>query len=201
MKQAIQVRDGVPASQYHRSHLPHFEAGEVPQHICIRLADSLPQAVLARWRSELANLPVARHAAEMRERTEAALDQGHGACWLRHPQVASVVQETLLRFDNARYLLHAWVIMPNHVHALMTVLGGSYLSTILHSWKSYTAKVANRSLGRKGTFWQADYFDRVMRDEVHYAATVDYIHWNPVKAGLCAKPENWPWSSFRRAQD
>ena len=198
MKQAIQVRDGTPASQYHRSHLPHFEAGEVPQHICFRLADSLPQAALARWRSELANLPTATHAAEMRKRTEAALDQGHGACWLRRPQVAAVVQETLLLFDNVRYLLHAWVIMPNHVHALMTVLDGSYLSTILHSWKSYTAKSANRSLRRKGEFWQADYFDRVMRDEAHFAATVDYIHRNPVKAGLCAKPEDWPWSSIHR---
>ena len=136
----------------------------------------------------------------MRERTEAALDQGKGACWLRCPQVAAVVRATLLRFDNVRYLLHAWVIMRNHVHALMTVLDGSYLSTILHSWKSYTAKSANRSLGRKGAFWQADYFDRVMRDEAHYAATVDYIHWNPVTAGLCAKPEDWPWSSIHRTR-
>ena len=200
MQQASQIRGGVPTSQYHRSNLPHFEAGEVPQHICFRLADSLPQAVLARWRAELASVPTAKRAAEMRERMEAALDQGRGACWLRCPQVAAVVQATLLRFDNVRYLLHTWVIMPNHVHALMTVLGGSYLSTILHSWKSYTAKSANRSLGRKGAFWQADYFDRVMRDEAHYAATVDYIHWNPVKAGLCAKPEDWPWSSIHRTR-
>ena len=134
----------------------------------------------------------------MRERTEAALDRGYGACWLRRPQVAALVQEALLHFDNNRYLLHAWVIMPNHVHALATALGGRYLSTIVHSWKSFTAKSANRSLEREGAFWQADYFDRVMRDEAHFAATVDYIHWNPVKAGLCAKPEDWPWSSIHR---
>ena len=134
----------------------------------------------------------------MRERTEAALDKGYGACWLRRPQVAALVQEASLHFDNNRYLLHAWVIMPNHVHALATALGGTYLSTIVHSWKSFTAKSANRSLEREGAFWQADYFDRVMRDEAHFAATVDYIHWNPVKAGLCAKPEDWPWSSIHR---
>ena len=136
----------------------------------------------------------------MRERVEAALDRGYGACWLRRPQVAALVQEALLHFEHTRYILHAWVIMPNHVHALMTALGGRHLSAILHSWKSFTAKSANRHLGRNGEFWQPDYFDRVMRDEAHFAATVDYIHWNPVKAGLCAKPEDWPWSSFSRTQ-
>ncbi|MDE0274220.1 MAG: transposase [Gammaproteobacteria bacterium] len=200
MKQANQVREVTPASQYHRTHLPHFEAGEVPQHISFRLADSLPEMILARWRSELVSLPEAKRTAEMRERVEAALDRGYGTCWLRRPQVAALVQEALLHFEHTRYVLHAWVIMPNHVHALMTALGGRHLSAILHSWKSFTAKSANRHLGRKGEFWQADYFDRVMRDEAHFAATVDYIHWNPVKAGLCAKPEDWPWSSFSRTR-
>lgn len=200
MKQASQVREVTPASQYHRTHLPHFEAGEVPQHICFRLADSLPQVVLKRLISELTGLPEAERAAEMRERMEAVLDRGYGACWLRRPQIAALVREALLYFDHARYILHAWVIMPNHVHALVTVLSGRHLSAILHSWKSFTAKSANRHLGREGKFWQVDYFDRVMRDEAHFAATVDYIHWNPVKAGLCAKPEDWPWSSFNRTQ-
>lgn len=200
MKQSGQARGVAPASQYHRTHLPHFEAGEVPQHVCFRLADSLPSAVVAAWRPELSRLPEARRAAGTRERAEAALDRGYGACWLRRPEVAALVQAAIMHFDQKRYVLHAWVIMPNHVHALVTALEGRYLSGILHSWKSFTATSANRYLGRRGEFWQADYFDRVMRDEAHFAATMDYIHWNPVKAGLCNKPEDWPWSSFARTQ-
>ena len=201
MKQANPTRRVSPASQYHRTYLPHFEAGEVPQHICFRLADSLPQVLLTHWRSELARLPKTRRTAEMRKQMEAALDRGYGACWLRRPQIATLVQDAMLRFDRTRYLLHEWVVMPNHVHVLMTALGGRSLSAILHSWKSFTANSANRTLGREGKFWQTDYFDRVMRDEAHFAVTTEYIHWNPVKAGLCAKPEDWPWSSINRTRD
>ena len=200
MKQSGPARGVAPASQYHRSHLPHFEAGEAPQHVCFRLADSLPAAVVAGWRPELSRLPEAWRAAGMRERAEAALDRGHGACWLCRPEVAALVRDAILHFDGIRYVLHAWVVMPNHVHALVTPLDGWPLSAILHSWKSFTATSANRLLGRRGGFWQADYFDRAMRGEAHFAATADYIHWNPVKAGLCAKPEDWPWSSYGRTQ-
>ena len=86
--------------------------------------------------------------------------------------------------------------MPNHVHVLVTLLDGLSLSGVVHSWKSYTAKQANKLLGRNGAFWHADSFDRFMRDEDHFATTLDYIHWNPVKAGLCAQAGGWEWSSY-----
>lgn len=50
-------------------------------------------------------------------------------------------------------------------------------------------------LGRKGPFWRKDYFDRYMRNEEHYARTVEYVENNPVRAGLCATPPAWPWGS------
>ena len=183
-----------PSSRYHRTHLPHFEAGEVPQHVCFRLADSLPQHLLQQWEQELGRLPKAKH--QKRRRIEEALDQGHGACWLRRPEIAALVRGALKHFKGDLYRLHAWVVMPNHVHVLVTPLNGHSLSGIVHSWKSYTANQANKVLERSGTFWYRDYFDRFMRDEDHFAATVDYIHWNPVKAGLCTAPSAWEWTSY-----
>ena len=185
-----------PSSQYHRTGLPHFEAGEVPQHICFRLADSLPQSLLGEWEEELQRLPETEQQNERRQRIEAALDQGHGACWLQRPEIATLVRGALCHFNGDRYRLHGWVIMPNHVHVLVTPLGDHSLSGVVHSWKSYTAKQANKLLGRSGPFWHADYFDRFMRDEGHFVTTLEYIHGNPVKAGLCRDPSAWEWTSY-----
>ena len=185
-----------PSSQYHRTGLPHFEAGEVPQHICFRLADSLPQSLLREWEEELQRLPETEQQNERRQRIEAALDQGHGVCWLQRPEIATLVRGALCHFNGDRYRLHGWVIMPNHVHVLVTPLGDHSLSGVVHSWKSYTATQANKLLGRSGPFWHADYFDRFMRDEGHFVTTLKYIHGNPVKAGLCTDPSAWEWTSY-----
>ena len=184
-----------PSTPFHRTYLPHFEAGAVPQHICFRLADSLPRELLLQWKEELQRLAENDRETERRRRIDAALDRGYGACWLRQSEVATLVRGALLRFDGTRYRLHEWVIMPNHVHVLATPLHGFSLSSIVHSWKSYTAKQANKVLKRQGEFWQKDYFDRFIRDEEHYQATAEYIHRNPVMAGLCEKEEHWEWSS------
>ena len=67
----------------------------------------------------------------------------------------------------------------------------------MQSFKSYTAHEANRLIGRRGKFWLDDYFDRYIRNGEHYRKAVAYIENNPVKAKLCSKPEEWPFSSAR----
>ncbi len=178
-----------------RGYLPHYEGGEIPQSITFRLHDSLPQALLDQWRDELARLPEDKRQNERRKRIDVALDAGYGECWLRDPRIGQLVEDALLHFDGQRYRLHAWVVMPNHVHALVTPLPENSLSSILHSWKSFTAKEANRGLGRSGAFWLEEYFDRAIRDENHFNNVVKYIENNPVKAGLCEKPADWLWGS------
>src|SRR6202042_3814966 len=130
------------------------------------------------------------------ERIDSFLDQGHGELFLADPRIANLVQSALKHFDGKRYDLHGWVIMPNHVHVLFTQRAGHRLSDILHSWKSFTAKEANKILGRKGAFWQDDYFDRFIRDDEHFCNTQEYMAFDPVKAGLCPRPEDWLFSSF-----
>jgi putative DNA methylase len=188
-----------------RGYLPHWEAGEVAQAITFRLADSLPAALLARWENQLETLANSARDYERRKRIERALDSGHGSGSLSKPAIGEMVENALLHFDAERYRLHAWCVMPNHVHVLATPMDGSRLSDILHSWKSFTAKKANALLVRKGAFWAQEYFDRAIRDAVHYANAVEYFAMNPVRAGLCGAPEAWrfssSWSGRVRAND
>src|SRR5204863_3600125 len=83
---------------------------------------------------------------------------------------------------------------------LYTPLPGWELSQIAHTWKSYTANECNKVLKRKGEFWQREPFDRYIRDRRHFDRTLRYIEANPVKPGLCARPEDWRWSSAFGAQ-
>ncbi len=184
---------------YSRGYLPHLDAPNVLQTITFRLADSLPQETLRRLEDELAGLPETTRNVERRRAIDARLDAGLGCCALRHPHLAAVMQQTLLKFDGQRYRLLAWCVMPNHVHTL--VEPKAPLAKIVQSWKSFTGRWALRrntelGLGLRGKrLWMRDYWDRFIRDETHFHGAVRYIHHNPVKAGLCRTPADWLWSS------
>jgi type I restriction enzyme R subunit/putative DNA methylase len=122
------------------------------------------------------------------DKVEGLLDAGHGACWLSKPSVADLVADALKIFAGQRYELRSWVVMPNHVHAVVWPMPGQVLSKILHSWKSFTSKPANRLLHRTGEFWQKESFDHWIRDEAECARLVAYVERNPVKSGLCRAP-------------
>ncbi len=171
-----------------RGYLPHFDSAETVQFVTFRLADSLPRAVaesLAKLTDNLAE-------------TDHKLDGSLGACWLKQPLVARLVEDAIMHFDGERYRLLAWCIMPNHVHVVVEAADGHSLGTIVRSWKSFTANRANKALGRSGPFWHRDYFDRFIRDEGHLSRTIDYVENNPVKAGLTSSTIDWQWSSARR---
>ncbi len=193
-------QSSTPDGWHSRGYLPHFDGGEIPQFITFRLADSMPQELLARWRVELGREKNIDVDAALRKRVELYLDQGYGECQLKDPHIAESVQNSLLFFDGKRYRLTAWVLMPNHAHLLLTPCAGQKLSRILQSLKSYTANEANKLAVREGQFWQPESFDRHVRDANHFAKVVAYIENNPVKARLCKKPEEWRFSSawFRK---
>ena len=177
-----------------RGYLPHFDA-EIPQFITFRLHDSLPRSVLLGWQEELKREQRSAVQAILRRRVEAYLDQGHGCCDLKNPLVANMVQNALLFHDLTKYRLTAWCVMPNHVHLVCTPNMGHSLAEIAHSLKSFTAKEANKLLGRTGHFWQKEYFDRYIRNARHYGKVVAYIENNPVISRLCERPSDWPFSS------
>jgi putative DNA methylase len=184
-----------PKFWYSRGYLPHYDPGSIVQFVTFRLADSLPQAVLERYRSRAEQKIISR--IEYHRLIESYLDAGRGSRHLQNASVAAMIEENLLYFHGKRYVLIAWVIMPNHIHLLLRPLNEAPLAVIVHSMKSFTAKRANELLGLTGKFWSNDYFDRYMRDREHFEKTIAYIHNNPVKAGLCAHAADWPYGSAR----
>jgi REP element-mobilizing transposase RayT len=174
-----------------RGYLPHCDTPGLLQAITFRLEDSLPVQVLHRLMQESEN------EVEKLKHIEQMLDAEHGECWLKQPAVAHIVEDALLHGDGRSYCLLAWCVMPNHVHVLIETQNGYSLPKVVQGWKSYTARLINRHLGRTGTVWMRDYFDRYIRDDHHLAAVITYIHANPVKAGLATSEQEWAHSSAR----
>ncbi|MGB9458648.1 MAG: transposase [Bryobacteraceae bacterium] len=119
-----------------------------------------------------------------------------GARWLGQARIAAILAQALIHGETVRrsYDLLAWVIMPNHVHVVMQPIRP--LSEIMRWLKAATANRANALLGRTGTaFWQREYFDRWIRSENQLAPVIAYVEDNPVRSGLAACSEEWPWSS------
>ena len=180
---------------YSRGYLPHLDEPDRIQFITFRVADSMPQLVLDAADEALRRGEITK--AGRRKRIEYYLDQGHGACWLKNPAIAELVECSLRHFDGERYRLLAWCVMPNHVHALAEMMDGFPLEDVVQNWKSYTAHEMNRMLGRRGRVWQPEGFDRYIRDETHFNRAVGYIEENPVNSGLVVDAKDWAWSSAR----
>ena len=96
----------------------------------------------------------------------------------------------------AGMVLHEWVVMPNHVHVIVWPMPNHLLSDILKSWKQFTSRRAKKilHLGEE-PFWQPESYDHWIRNDEERARIARYIRNNPVTAGLCARPEDWKWSS------
>ncbi|HEY4233220.1 MAG TPA: hypothetical protein VGM76_07325 [Lacipirellulaceae bacterium] len=121
------------------------------------------------------------------------LDQGHGACLLRNSAAAAEVASALGHFDGDRYVLTDYVVMPNHVHVLVCLLGETELTAQCESWKKYSAGQINALSGRRGRFWQAESFDHLVRTPEHFDYFRQYIADNPRRAKLKAA-EYLHWS-------
>lgn len=178
-----------------RGYLPHFDGDHVPQFVTYRLAGTLPKKILMQYKLQLERGII--NEIEYHKLVDDYLDRNNGESFLRWSEIAALVEENLLHFDDLKYNLHAWVVMPNHVHVLFTPINGYKLASIMHSTKSYTATRANKLLGRTGDLSAREIFDRYIRNADHFVNTVNYIHSNPVKAGLCINARDWPNSSAR----
>jgi REP element-mobilizing transposase RayT len=175
-----------------RGRLPHWQLDESTYFVTFRLRDSLPKHIalaLFREREQMMRMTVTT--AERAEvdrlfalKLDSHLDEGHGSCIFRDETNAAIVAGALQFFDRVRYQLHAWCVMPNHVHVIFYLKHGADLEWVLHSWKSYTA----HEIGR-GVIWQREYCDRIVRDARDFWSTRNYVLNNPFKAGLT----NWKW--------
>jgi putative transposase len=167
-----------------------------------RLPHWIPEqsSIFVTWRLA-GTLPVAAQETTWRE-ADAALDRSVcGPRWLAQTAIAEITAEALCYGERVgKYRLHAWVVMPNHVHAVVTP--ESPFSEIMRWLKWTTARRSNQLLGRRGiAFWQDESHDHWIRDSAEFKSIVAYVEWNPVTAGLVELPELWRWSSAWKADE
>jgi putative transposase len=187
--------------------LPHWTQAGTVCFITFRTADSIPADVLRGWhadrdrwlrthgidpafpdwRDSLRQLDrdlQCEFARTFSDRWHRELDSCSGACVLRRPGLARIVADSLLHFDGARYEMHDFVVMPNHVHLLAAFADERGMLDQCDSWKHFTAREINRSIGVHGRFWQQDGFDHLVRTVKQWESFQRYIAANPAKAGL-----------------
>jgi hypothetical protein len=164
--------------------LPHWQQGEVMQFITFRLKDDMPREKLLEWEQDLIlwkrHHPLPWSDEVWRQyhhrftwRLEEWLDAGSGSCLLADTTRRDILAETIMHDHGNRANHHAWVIMPNHAHLLLTPLYP--IDGLLKNWKGISA----RRMGN-GSIWQKGYRDTMIRDEKHFANVVRYIRRNPV---------------------
>lgn len=170
--------------------LPHWRQDGKTQFITFRLSDSLPQSKLqelSQAKEEWLKThpqPWSESTKEeynslIGERIDKWLDAGYGCCTLKDPDMRRIVTDAFLHFNNERYVLLALVVMPNHVHALLTPCEGHDVIATIGRIKGFTASRINKVIGGKGEFWQRDSFDRILRNEMDFDAKLQYIINNP----------------------
>ena len=143
---------------------------------------------------------------------ERMLHEDKGPLWLKDPSIARIVADSLHHLDGKSFDLHAYCVMANHVHTLFTPFLNERsltevrdpilrfesdhptLSAIMQSLKGYTAREANKVLGRRGQFWDPESYDHEVRNGGEFRRIREYILNNPVKAGLVQDWRDWRWS-------
>ena len=180
-----------------RNRLTHWSQVGATYFVTFRLADSIPRERITEWKARREDW-LLQHPQPWDSETEAAyhklfsseidrlMDAGSGSCALRDPTIRLRVEQSFSRFDGARYAMHhSSVVMPNHVHLLITPGERRPLQGIVRDWKCFTGREINGMLGSRGRpFWQKDYFDRLIRDWDHFFRVAGYIRRNPAKAKL-----------------
>ncbi|MCU0319918.1 MAG: transposase [Flavobacteriales bacterium] len=182
----------------HRN-LPHWRQEGKLYFVTWRQADSIPKEKREELRREretfikaygdpattdLSALLRERYNKLFHERIQRWLDAGSGSCVLRHPVAQQIMRDALHHFNGTRYQLGSFAIAGNHVHVLVAPIPGIELSEVLHSWKSFSANAINRALGRKGTLWQDESYDHLVRSEASLGRIMAYIHAHEDQGGF-----------------
>ena len=187
--------------------LPHWAQSGTICFITFRTRDSMPKSVVDRWLRErwqwLRSHGIDPAEANWHQGLEQLdqqlqhefhrtfsqfwhdeLDQCHGECVLRQPELAQIVANSLKYFAGDRYELTDFVVMPNHVHLLAAFREPEHMLEQCESWKHFTATQINRRLKRKGKLWQQDGFDHLVRNVDEFEHLRRYIAENPAKARI-----------------
>ncbi|MDR3753754.1 MAG: transposase [Terracidiphilus sp.] len=185
-----------------RGRLPHWEKEAGLYFLTFHLADSLPKEVLRKIAERHETLAEAKRigarllpeqkaqlAEYSRRWIEEYVDRGCGSAVLADPRIAGAMTAALRYWNDKRYRLLAWCVMPNHVHVVIRLFPGHELGAIVKGWKLHVSKAAKHALGQTGTLWQREYYDHLIRDGDDLRRAIQYVIENPPKAAL----KDWPW--------
>jgi putative transposase len=202
--------------EYYHRNLPHFQplggtffityslAGSIPVDIIIKLQKEYEEKKLnlVKKGSDMSNLVQIRK--KHFQKYDNLLNKiSSGPKFLKNELIAEAVAGSLHYWDGKSLELICFCIMSNHVHLILRLFDQKektfpvYLHKILQSIKQFSAKRANKILGREGQFWQRESFDYQVRDRNELFRIISYILDNPVKAGLCESRDQWKWSYIR----
>jgi putative transposase len=184
--------------------LPHRDQTGALTFVTFRLADSMPNHIVAGWHRDIEHWLQERGLGgksvdDVLDSTDVAcsvkkelrkfkysqwhghLDDCHGDCLLRKPALAAEIGKSLLHFDDERYDVERFIIMPNHVHVLIQMRSSYDLRKQFREIQRYSARQINRLIERSGELWQGEPFDHIVRSEEQFLYLQKYIRDNPVK--------------------
>jgi REP-associated tyrosine transposase len=199
---------------FYRRNLPHFHFEYSYYFITFRLFNSLQKEIVLKLKKEYYNnkkvfLKISNKRIqkiklyELQKRYFGKFDyylDTNQECinYLSAPEIAKIVYEAIRYRDGKEYELISFCIMPNHVHMLIFVKRFvKPFYRVMQSLKRYTATESNKIINRKGSFWHEESFDHIVRNREEYHNILNYIMYNPVKAGLVKKISDWKWSYCR----
>ena len=209
---------GQEKHSYMSRSLPHRFDTDKPIFITYRLKFTLPKNLIrtvnekkSRWFRDLKSLDEHEQGLKLQEQDiiffrwydELIANHADMPDMLKKREIRDIVIEALRFHDGLRYTLLAYCVMPNHVHALIHPIiqesGDIYpIAHVTYTWKRYTANRINKLMDRRGSLWQQESYDRMIRDETELANTFEYIIQNPVKAGLVENWQDWPGTWMRK---
>lgn len=167
-------------------HLPHVSQRQKLYAVTFRLHDSLPKNVIQSYINECVarygeNEPDFKSKREMllHKKMMEYMDMGYGECQLKNPDVRKIIEEAFRSIHDKMALVHAYVIMPNHIHVVLETKEELKIQEVMHILKGNTALKINRLLQREGYVWQREYYDRIIRNQTHYENAIRYIINNP----------------------
>ncbi len=170
------------------SKLPHWNQNDCVQFVTFRLADSLPQLKLQEYRQMREDwlrqypLPWDDSVKEEYQNTlgiviDKWIDAGYGECILKDKHIRDITADVIM--NDQRCDIYALVIMPNHVHVLMTPREDNSVHEIVGRWKSVSSHIINKYIGKKGSVWERESFDRLVRNSQDFEEYMSYIIDNP----------------------
>jgi REP element-mobilizing transposase RayT len=193
---------------FYRGRLPHWEVEHGVYFVTVRLHGVLPLQCIQALKELAAEIDRSEGPAKekLQRRTFAILEHylhnSTAKAYLTEPRVAAAVTESIAHMRAAGlWEAFEYVIMPNHLHLLFAVTGGSLRSTML-SFKRWTARQAKTILSLSELhFWQNESFDHWVRSDAEFEKTIEYIRMNPVKARLANDYRDWPYGSWNQQRD